>query len=319
MRRLPIPCRDYLRLPSLLLILSSGCATTYTIVPAKGQPVAEAHHAGLTLIADAAVWEASPHDLPSYLTPIWVEIVNRTKDNLVVSYADFSLIDERGFRYAAINPYTGRALPPPPPASAPAKPAPPASAPVKPAPPASAPAEPAPRHEGESVENQTAPSPVLLASLEPVALGSRSSRVRVHKTADRRIARRGHPRRGYHRYPRRGSYGRRYPRGGFYVYPRSHLYFHYYAPWPGLVYYPPYYHMYVHTWGAPYYPYPPTDEIRDIGLPEGVVKPGGGVSGYVYFQNATRRGKHLILSWQARTPGGASVATLDLRFKIVPM
>ena len=107
------------------------------------------------------------------------------------------------------------------------------------------------------------------------------------------------------------------PHPGFYVYPRYHGYFHYYAPWPSYYYWPPYYGAYVYYWDYHYYPAPPSYDVMRLGLPEGVVKSGGRVSGFVYFQNAATRAKNLKLTWAVHTAGGKRIASLDVPFVIV--
>ena len=68
--------------------------------------------------------------------------------------------------------------------------------------------------------------------------------------------------------------------------------------WGGPWIYPPYYGDWVFFWGPSYYPARPSMEVLELGLPEGVLPPGGRVSGYLYFKRATgaRQGA-LDLSW----------------------
>ncbi len=80
----------------------------------------------------------------------------------------------------------------------------------------------------------------------------------------------------------------------------------YYGPgplyWREPFFYGPGYWDWVFWWGGPYAPFGyrrPTQDILTYGLPEGVLSPGGRVSGFVYFQNATSRGAHqLDLTWE---------------------
>lgn len=103
----------------------------------------------------------------------------------------------------------------------------------------------------------------------------------------------------------------------FYVYPRSHAYFGFYAPWPYPFFWPPYYGLYVYPWSAGYYPQQPSADVLRLGLPEGVVKPGGQISGFVYFQNAAAQATSLQLVWNARTPDGKEVGKLGIPFVVV--
>ena len=121
--------------------------------------------------------------------------------------------------------------------------------------------------------------------------------------------------------PRRARGARRAFRRGhrhFYVHPRRHFFSHFYGPWPYYYYWPPYYGTYVYTWGWPYYPGPPSNDVRRLGLPEGVVKTGGRVEGFVYFQNALARGPTgFRLVWSPRTPEGKRLPQLSIPFVMV--
>ena len=89
------------------VLLGVACAPTYVIRPADGGNVGANAAGGLTLYADANAWQGQPEDLAEYLVPIWIDIANESQNDTRVNYADFALLDSRGFRYAAINPYTG--------------------------------------------------------------------------------------------------------------------------------------------------------------------------------------------------------------------
>ena len=54
-----------------------------------------------------------------------------------------------------------------------------------------------------------------------------------------------------------------------------------------------------------------------LGLPEGVIKAGGKISGFVYFQNASTRGTSLNLVWHANNPRGQSIANVTVPFVVV--
>jgi hypothetical protein len=86
----------------LYVVALSACAPEIAVVP-MGQPVASS--GPITLTAFASEWTGSPEDLPEYITPIAVDLFNAGPYEVRVSYADFALRDERGFRYGAINPF----------------------------------------------------------------------------------------------------------------------------------------------------------------------------------------------------------------------
>jgi hypothetical protein len=72
------------------------------------------------------------------------------------------------------------------------------------------------------------------------------------------------------------------------------------------------------VWGGPR-SLPPSSDVRRLALPEGVIEPGGSVSGFLYFQNAAARAERLELSWHVRTPAGGHVARLRVAFVIEPL
>jgi hypothetical protein len=275
-----------------IALVSTACSKTYIIEPATGGSVGTASTTGITMTAEPNAWSGRPSDLDDYLTPLWIGIVNQRGEDVRVSYADFALTDDSGFRYAAISPYTGQAAaappanaPPPPAKPPPAKPAPPSAAP----PPAAAP--PPDETDGGWSEMRLLPGEgPLTASFELTRYGGHvGGRVYV----------------GPH------------PGHGFYVHPHYHGYFHYYTPWPYSYYWPPYYGAYVYYWNYHYYPAPPSYDVMRLGLPEGVVKSGGSVSGFVYFQKAANRPKNLKLTWAISTADGKAIASLAVPFVIV--
>jgi hypothetical protein len=78
---------------------------------------------------------------------------------------------------------------------------------------------------------------------------------------------------------------------------------HYYGPrgfyWYGAGFYPPYYSDWVFWWGPRYYPVGPSEDVLALALPEGVLSPGGHVTGFLYFEKATGGGAHsLDLGWE---------------------
>jgi hypothetical protein len=89
----------------LLLVALAGCSSQIAVVPQGGLDRAVAASGPVTLTVFPSEWTGSPDDLTDFLTPIAVELYNAGPYEVRVSYADFSLTDERGFRYAAINPF----------------------------------------------------------------------------------------------------------------------------------------------------------------------------------------------------------------------
>jgi hypothetical protein len=283
-----------------IALLSAACSKTYSIEPATGGTVGTASTTGITMTAEPNAWSGHPTDLDDYLTPIWIGIVNQRSEDVRVSYADFALTDDSGFRYAAISPYTGQAEAAPPGNAPPAPPA--KSPPAKPPPPNQPPpaAEPPPDETNGGWSEMRLlpgeggrPAP-LLASFELTRYGGHGG---AHVG--------GHVYVGPH------------PGRGFYVHPHYRGYFHYYTPWPYFYYWPPYYGAYVYYWNYRYYPAPPSYDVMRLGLPEGVVKSGGSVSGFVYFQNAANRPKNLKLTWAVYRADGKAIASLDVPFVIV--
>jgi hypothetical protein len=264
-----------------------------------GGTVGTASTTGLTMSAEPNAWSGHPTDLGDYLTPIRIGIVNQRRADVRVSYADFALTDESGLRYAAISPYTGQVSSAPPPSVPPHPP--PGPLPAKPLPPASPPPA-APPPAGDNPDGAGREILLIPGEGEPDAPTRRAplafELVRYGG---------GHGGGHVHMGPR--------PAPGFYVHPHYHGYFHYYAPWP--YYWPPYYGPYVYYWDYHYYPAAPSYDVMRLGLPEGVVKSGGSVSGFVYFQNAATRATSLKLTWAVHTADGKSVASLSVPFVIV--
>lgn len=122
---------------------------------------------------------------------------------------------------------------------------------------------------------------------------------------------------------RSGSYGQWAPRAGVGMYGRPYYagsYHYYYRPWPHFYYGyygPRYWGPYVHYWDYRSYPSAPSEDVLRHGLPEGVIKPGGRIAGYVYFQNATSRAKRLELTWNAHTPAGKAVGSVQVDLVVV--
>lgn len=248
-----------------LPLLFAACVTSPALVPAGGAARGSASAAGAALTVFHAPWESSPYDLADYVTPIAVEFFNGTGAPLRISYADLVLSDENGRRYAAIDPY--------PPET-----------------------------------EESAPSAALEGRLVASAGRLRGVHVGAPPPAARRPAQRGY---GAAARVVRGSVVVPYGLGGHVVIGGG---FHGYAPYPshrpwlgeGIDYWggpcllPPGYASWVWSWSPVYYPSPaaPSDVLA-LGLPEGVLSPGGRVSGYLYFQHAALGAHHFVLAWEA--------------------
>lgn len=299
----------YRWIASLAVALVISCATTYHIRPEGGGKIGTAVTQRITLLADPQAWKGDPYDLPNYLTPILIHIKNYSNHDLRVSYADFSLINEQGFRYSAINPYTGEAAPPNP--------------------------NPAPsvsyydlgfRPDGSAGldlgirerDGSYAPTPVRPSSTaSPLNLASYSSESR---SSNRKLAPSA-PAMKLAQAPKYHQSGQKHvivtPGRRFFVHPRSRIYFSYYQPWPYFFPEPPFYTTYVYAWNDTYYPPRPSQDVLQMGLPEGVVKAEGEISGFLYFQNASQRSNRLQLRWDAFTTNNKKIATLTIYFVVL--
>src|SRR5262245_6944717 len=88
-------------------VLTVGCGhATWVAVPVN-PAAASSSVAGVTMTVTGTPWEGEPDDLTDYLTVVAVEVVNQSNQEVRVSYADFMLTDQTGFRYAAVNPLAG--------------------------------------------------------------------------------------------------------------------------------------------------------------------------------------------------------------------
>lgn len=302
------------RLALLAAFALSACGPEWAVVPrggldrvvANGQGPAQ----GVTMVAFANQWDAYPYDLADYITPIAVELYNGGQYEVRVSYADFALRDQSGFRYGAINPYI------------------PATT------------------VGEAPIVDPPGKPVLLAMNGPLIVASNYGG--AHVAAPRggfgrapaaRIAAPPAIRGPGPRYigpPLRGrggvivgpprvhrSWGWGYGGGGWNGYLVVGGLRPYYGwgvgYWGGPWIYPPYYNDWVFMWGPAYYPAQPSQDVLALGLPEGVLPPGGRVQGFLYFKRAT--GSHqgaLDLSWDVHDArNGASLGSLHVPLEVV--
>jgi hypothetical protein len=296
-------------------MLAAACGPEFAVVPRGGldRVVArgEGPAAGVTMVAFANQWDAYPYDLANYVTPIAVELYNPGPTEVRVSYVDFALRDQSGFRYGAINPYI------------------PATT------------------VGETETEQH--KPVLLAANGPmvVAMGMRGGGgggVRVGSPGGMRggVSGGAHfgppagyrggyigPHGAYHGGAfigppggyRAGGWG--YRGGGWNNYLVAGGLRHYYGwgvgYWGGPWIYPPYYYDWVFLWGPSYYPTQPSQDVLQLGLPEGVMPAGARVSGFLYFKRATSAHQGALeLSWDVHdAQSGASLGSLHVPLEVV--
>jgi hypothetical protein len=95
-----------------------------------------------------------------------------------------------------------------------------------------------------------------------------------------------------------------------------------FAPWRrgpiwNPLWYPPGYLSWVWLWSPRIYPIAPPPDVRDLGLPEGVLDPGGRASGYVYFEPGAQRSPHLALSWDVHTAEGQPIGRATIPLEVV--
>ena len=64
---------------------------------------------GVTVTADGSVWDGSPKNLVTEVTPVWVTLQNGTGRPFRVQYDEFTLRGTSGASYIALAPYALRA------------------------------------------------------------------------------------------------------------------------------------------------------------------------------------------------------------------
>lgn len=295
-----------MRLALALVLVAMGCGPEFAVVPQGGAPRVTAQaQTGATLTALANQWEADPFDLADYVTPIAVELYNPGPHDVRVAYSDFVLTDERGTRYPAINPYIPAAM-------------------------------------GQITPYQKKPVMLAQVTVGPPG-GSRGGGF----SGGGRIGGfsggvRPPPAPRYWGTP--GGFGRTYigpPRGrssvlrpgiGFGVGSSWNRFYVYgglrgfYGPgalyWGGPFAYPPWYSTWVFWWGPSYYPSAqPSPDVLALGLPEGVLPPGGRVDGFVYFKRATSKAtRQLQLRWDVYDArSGQQVGSTQVALEVLPL
>ena len=110
-------CRASMRAAlAALVALLGACVTQPELLPASGHPsalgrrsLAVESRSGVTVTADGSVWDGSPKDLPTQVTPVWVTVHNTTGRSLRLQYDEFVLRGASGTIYPALAPYVLRA------------------------------------------------------------------------------------------------------------------------------------------------------------------------------------------------------------------
>src|SRR3954469_8169761 len=116
-RRIPKLYGSSMRFVLVALVAWAGaCATRPELLPASGhtsaigrKSLAVESRSGLTVTADGSVWDSSPKNLATELTPVWVTLHNETGRSLRVQYDEFTLRGESGAIYIALAAYDLRA------------------------------------------------------------------------------------------------------------------------------------------------------------------------------------------------------------------
>jgi hypothetical protein len=255
----------------LLLVCVAACGSEIAVVPQGGLDRAVSAPGPVVLTAFQSEWNGSPDDLTEYITPVAVELYNNSPYEVRVSYGDFSLTDQRGFRYAAINPFV-------------------------------------PASQLSELEKPVLLAGRGGASMGSAGRGGGFSHGGGRGSWSSGGGGRGvvvGPPLGRRSYGYVGG-GRGW--NGYSVYGGLRGW---YPGWPiwrdpwlwGAS-------RWVMFWGPGYYPDRPSRDVIDQALPEGVLAPGGRVNGYLYFQKATDRSRNLGLTWEAHDPRSNSVIGL---------
>lgn len=92
-------------------LLLAGCASPPQLVPAPeaervvpGGTIAVTSAAGVTVAVDPDAWRGSVR-IDNAVTPMHVQIENKSDRKLRIRYSDFAMVAENGDRYAALPPY----------------------------------------------------------------------------------------------------------------------------------------------------------------------------------------------------------------------
>ena len=111
--RIPKLCGTSVRFVLVALVASMGaCVTEPELLPDSGhtnaigrRSLAVESRSGVTVTADGSVWDSSPKNLETELTPVWVTLHNETGRSLRVQYDEFTLRGASGAVYVALAPH----------------------------------------------------------------------------------------------------------------------------------------------------------------------------------------------------------------------
>lgn len=264
------------------LVQAIACTPSYVVVPAKGGAVGEAKQERFVLEAAPNAWREHPIDLDLYVTPILVRVVNRSGQDIRVAYTDLALTNEAGFRFVAISPYPFRTdvLD------------------------ISASTDTLSRRTDRAITSNGTHEGEGTAARQPPSTPVDDTGGQLEWTS---------PSNG----PIRGQncnlgYGSGFPMRPYYRGINGH-----YAPWPYFDFGPHYYGPHVQYWGDRRHPLGPTPAVLSRGLPEGVLRAGDHVEGFVYFRRAANRPTTLDLRWTPHDTSGRRLAVLRVPLKVV--
>ena len=96
-----------------LAVVGAACSSETTLSPGPGPAVAPvgpgqgtvASAAGVTLEVRSRAWQGDPETLESEMTPLFIEITNKSSHALLVRYRDLQLHTNEGETFAALPPY----------------------------------------------------------------------------------------------------------------------------------------------------------------------------------------------------------------------
>ncbi len=109
-------------------------------------------------------------------------------------------------------------------------------------------------------------------------------------------------------------------RGRFHFAPGLHRWYGgHVGYWGRPLFVPPWYATWVVYWSPAIAGIPLSDALVDAALPEGVLPPGGTVSGFLYFRRATAPGRQLDLAWQMYQATGPETAGAALGSTHIPL
>lgn len=234
----------------------------------------------------AAVWRGSPARLAGRVTPLAVTIRNDTGTPIRVSFADFSLFDERGNRYAVVSPFL------------------------------------------LTTAQREAPRAALEPEFElrlvkyPVApnLEERQLEQRLRFSAGMAAPYGVYPSGGVPPAyaPLRAPHHRFEPRRRFLLSVRDQSMPEAAGLRGAAVGTPPGYDALVVSWSTVLPDQPVPTAVLASALPEGVIRPGGEVQGFLYFENATLRANVIQLVWNVHSADdGAVVGTMTSSFRVM--